>query len=121
MNKRDRIRLDDIEQVVGKILARSVGLSEVEFNQNEDLQVVLTHFVQIIGEAASRISHEFRDEHPEVPWKDIIGMRNRIVHDYVNVDLEILWSVVTRNVPELERQIRRISKSDINGSLVEEE
>lgn len=47
MNKRDRIRLDDIEQVVEKILARSVGLSEVEFNQNEDLQVVLTHFVQI--------------------------------------------------------------------------
>lgn len=61
----------------------------------------LTHLVQVIGEAARKVSAEFQGEHPEIPWQRIIGMRHRIVHDYMHVDEDILWQVVTKDLPEL--------------------
>ena len=62
---------------------------------------MLVHWVQVIGEAASRVSHKTLASHPGIPWRRIVGMRHRIVHDYMNIDEDILWEVVTRSLPEL--------------------
>lgn len=59
------------------------------------------HLVQVIGEAASWISEKLRDRYPVVPWRQIVGMRNRVVHSYFEVDLDILWFVVSVDVPDL--------------------
>jgi uncharacterized protein with HEPN domain len=64
-------------------------------------QYAVVHSIMIIGEAARRISQEFRDEYPELPWKNMIGMRSRIIHNYDEVDLDIVWRVVESEIPKL--------------------
>lgn len=76
-------------------------MTRERYDSDEDAQIVFTHLVQVIGEAAARVSTATRAAHPEIPWQQIIGMRNRLVHDYLFVDLEILWTVVNERVPEL--------------------
>jgi uncharacterized protein with HEPN domain len=65
------------------------------------LQNAVTHLVQTIGEAARHVPEVYREEHPEIPWGEIIGMRHRIVHDYRRVDLVRVWNVATDSVPRL--------------------
>jgi uncharacterized protein with HEPN domain len=69
-----------------------------EFEKNEALTLAVTHLLQTIGEAARRVSPEFQARHPEIPWRAIIGMRHRVVHDYLFVDLDIVWDVTTRDL-----------------------
>ena len=63
--------------------------------------LALVHLVQVIGEAARQVSREFADTHPEVPWANIIGMRHKLVHDYLGVDEDIVWQAVTADLPTL--------------------
>jgi uncharacterized protein with HEPN domain len=71
------------------------------YNADENLRLALTHLVQVIGEAARHVSREFVAGHPEIPWQDIIGMRHKVVHDYLGVDEDIVWQVVTEDLPRL--------------------
>lgn len=72
------------------------------------MQIVLVHLIQIIGEAATGVSDDLITAHPEVPWRQIIAMRNRVVHGYFEVDLNILWDVAIGEVPPLRDQVRAI-------------
>jgi uncharacterized protein with HEPN domain len=72
-----------------------------DFDADDILRLGLTHLVQVIGEAARKVSPEFQEEHPGIPWRQIIGMRHRIVHDYMRVDEDILWEVVNHDLPKL--------------------
>ncbi len=78
------------------------------FDQDEIVQLALVHLVQIIGEAASRVSDDLRQRHPEIPWRHVVGMRNRVVHDYFEVDLDLLWDVITLDIPKLRTQLAAI-------------
>jgi len=75
--------------------------SRAKYDKDDMLRLGLTHLVQVIGEAASKVSEKFQREHPEIPWRKIIGMRHRIVHDYMRVDEDVLWQVVTTDLPAL--------------------
>jgi uncharacterized protein with HEPN domain len=75
--------------------------SRANYDEDDILRLGLTHLVQVIGEAARKVSAKFQEEHPEIAWRRIIGMRHRIVHDYMRVDEDILWQVVTKDLPEL--------------------
>jgi uncharacterized protein with HEPN domain len=86
-----------------------VGKGRQAFDADEDVQIVLVH--QVIGEAASGLSDELISEHPEVPWRQIIAIRNRVVHGYFEVDLDILWDVAVIDVPRLAAQIQQIRSS----------
>lgn len=88
---------DTARKVVGKV----TGLTRERFEQDENLRLALLHLVQILGEAARCVSENGRTAHPEIEWRAITGMRHRIVHDYMEVDEEILFNVVTRDVPTL--------------------
>ncbi len=77
------------------------GKARAEYDADDILRLGLTHIVQVIGEAARKVSIEFQQAHPELPWRQIIGMRHRIVHDYMRVDEDILWQVVTIDLPSL--------------------
>jgi uncharacterized protein with HEPN domain len=89
--------LDQARKVAGKVQ----GKTRAEFDADENLRLALAHLVQTIGEAARRVSDATKTASPEVPWRQIMGMRHRIVHDYMNVDEDILWTVATIHVPAL--------------------
>jgi uncharacterized protein with HEPN domain len=72
-----------------------------DFDKNELLQLALVKLIEIIGEAANGISHNYREKHPEIPWAEIIAMRNRLVHAYFAIDLDILWQTVQVDIPPL--------------------
>ncbi len=101
MPANDALYLEHMLTTARKIVARASGLARDRYDSDEDVQIVFTHLVQVVGEAAARVSPATRAAHPEIPWQQIVGMRNRLVHDYLFVDLEILWTVVTERIPEL--------------------
>ncbi len=82
--------------------------TRAQYDEDDILRLGLTHLVQVIGEAARKVSDEFRNQHPEIPWRKIVGMRHRIVHDYMRVDEDILWQVVTNDLRALLPQLEAI-------------
>ena len=88
------------------------GLERRDYDSDENLRLALAHLVQMIGEAARRVPSALRDSHPEVPRADIVGMRSKIVHDYMNVDEDIVWEVVTRDLPTLVVALERMPPPD---------
>ena len=75
------------------------------------LNLSLVRLLEIIGEAANRVAESERLKHPQIPWAEIIGLRNRLIHGYDNVDFEILWQVVTVDLPVLIAQLELILKT----------
>ena len=103
----DSRRLLDIRDAIVRITSRSGG-ERADFDRDEMLQVWMLHHLQIIGEAARKISQELRDAHPEIPWRKIIGMRHVLVHQYFEIDLDEVWNAVEDDVIPLRRQIERL-------------
>lgn len=84
------------------------GKSRNSFDTDKVLVYALVKVIEIIGEAASKISKEFKDQHTEVPWQDIIGMRNHLVHVYFDIDLDILWDTVNKDLPVLIKVLQKL-------------
>ena len=80
-----------------------------EFENNRMAQMAVLKAIEIVGEAASRISSDLRTEHPEIPWSGIVGMRNRLVHGYFSINLERVWETVRRDIPRLVSQLEPIA------------
>ena len=105
--KDDAGRLQDMLEAIQKVESR-LDQGHDAFVADELLQVWAVHHLSIIGEAASRLSDALRAGHPEVAWAKIVGMRNVLIHDYVAIDIEIVWLAVERDLPALKRQIQTI-------------
>lgn len=91
------------------------GVTREAFDANEVLRLAITHLIQTMGEAARLVSPAFRQQHSQVPWQQIVGMRNRLVHDYLNVDFDIVWQVATVNVPNLLAQLPPLISETASG------
>jgi len=98
---RDEAYLLDMLLAAQKVQQFTAGSTWDQFQRDELLQSAVMHQIQLIGEAARRISPEFRETHAEIPWARIIGMRHRLVHDYFQIDLERIWGVITKDIPAL--------------------
>ena len=109
--KSDRERLLDIKEAIERILRYS-DRGKQEFESSELLQTWVVHNLQIVGEAARRLSDSLKEQHAEVPWKEIVAMRNILVHDYFAVDVDEIWNVVERDLPELKNKIDSVLESD---------
>jgi uncharacterized protein with HEPN domain len=103
----DRERLIDILEAIGKIEQRVSSDIDV-FADDEMQQVWVIHHLQIVGEAAYGFSPHFRDSHPEIPWDQIIGMRHVLVHGYFEIDLDIVWAVIEKDLQPLRSAIEAI-------------
>ena len=88
------------------------GRTRADIDMDEQLRFALVQAVQIIGEAASRVSPETRSAIPSVPWADIIFMRNRLVHAYFDIDHDIVWETATKDIPDLLPLLRRLLPTD---------
>ncbi len=84
------------------------GQSRISLDHDRKLVLALVKELEIIGEAASRLTAESRSRYPDLPWTDIVGMRNRLIHAYFDVDLDVLWSTVTEDLPPLVPQLEDI-------------
>ena len=107
MSRDDAILLD-ITQAAEHIGLFIRGMSKDDFRQDLKTQSAVLHQMMIIGEAAGRLSQELSDEHPDVPWSAIIGMRNILIHEYHHVDLDEVWQAAVRDVPDLSAQIETL-------------
>jgi uncharacterized protein with HEPN domain len=107
----DQARLEDILRATASI-ARYAERGRLAFDHDELVQSWMIYHLTLIGEAAARISSALRDQHPEVPWPRVIGMRNVLVHGYFAIDLEEVWVTVDRRVPTLRRQIDEILREE---------
>lgn len=96
--------LDAIEQIEQYV----ESLDRSAFVESELHQDAVMRQLEIIGEASRQLSESFRDNHSSIPWHAIIGMRNRVAHDYLGVDLDVVWDVVNHDLPELRRDVRRL-------------
>ena len=96
-----RFYLDDMIGFVGKVLAYTDGLDQNGFVANELTYDATLRNLELIGEAATHIPDEVRAAHPEIPWRMIIATRNRLIHGYLGIDDDTIWSIIRDNVPEL--------------------
>jgi hypothetical protein len=106
MPKRDAdLLIEDILAAIEKIERYVHGLSRDGFMADDKTVDATVRNLEIIGEAARQIPGDFSAAHPSVPWRRIAGLRNRIVHDYVGLDLEIIWEVIQTDLPQLKSQL----------------
>lgn len=75
--------------------------SREQYDADETVQAACRYWLQVIGEAARNVSSDLEDSYSDIPWRAMVGMRNRIVHDYLGIDDETIWNTVTRRIPEL--------------------
>lgn len=99
--QRDDSLLLDMLQAARQIREYTAGLQEADFlKSRRDQDAVLLQFT-VLGEMAKRVSPEFRNTHPKIPWRKIMGFRNVVVHDYFQVDVHRVWKIASRDIPEL--------------------
>ena len=99
--QRDREYMLDILEAAKTIEEYIQGKTEQDFSKNLQCQDAVLRRLEIIGEAAGRISEKQRNSTPAVPWQDMIAMRNRLIHQYDDIDMAIVWETITRDIPRL--------------------
>lgn len=101
MSTDDRIRLLHMLDAAQEAVLFAQGRSRADLDSDRKLVLALVKEIEIIGEAASQISESTRHQWPAIPWVDIIGMRNRLVHAYFDINLDILWQTIQHDLPPL--------------------
>ena len=109
MHLDDRTRLLHMVDAAQDVISFAAGVSRSSLDQNKMLALALVRCIEIIGEAANGLSENLRSLHPEIPWPQIIAMRNRLIHGYFEVDLDRLWDTVTSNIPELIAKLKPLA------------
>lgn len=110
----DLTRLRHIIDAAQEAIGYVQDISWEEFSISRPLQHSVVRCVEIVGEASSRVSKGLRESNPQIPWTDIIGMRNRIVHAYYDIDIGIVWKTATEDLPallpEMEAAVEKLSR-----------
>jgi len=106
MVKDDLTYIEHILDCIRKIKEFSEGISCKEFFDNELVQDAVIRNIELIGEASKKITPETKLISGEIPWKEIAGMRDKLIHDYLGVDVEVVWRTIKEDIPTLERLIR---------------
>lgn len=106
--KDDTIYLEHIENSLKRIISYTSDFSREMFLEDLQLQDACIRQIEILGEATKRISDSFKERHPDIPWKDMAGMRDKVIHDYIDVDLNIVYQTVAVDIPILLPKIEEI-------------
>lgn len=110
MKKDDKIFLNHILESIELIEKYIQNKTENDFLKSNQLQDAVTRRLEIIGEAIKNIPKKLKEDNPTIPWKEITGMRDILIHQYFGIDLELTWEVVKRDIPDLKKKIEKIIK-----------
>ncbi len=100
--------IDHIQQCICKIQEYTKNLNQSDFSTAELIQDAVIRNIEIIGEATKKISSDFKARYKEVPWKEMAGMRDKLIHDYFGVDVEVVWKTIQEDIPMLKSLIEQI-------------
>lgn len=106
------IFIEHILESIKNIESFTKGISDESFLKNREKQNAVVRELEIIGEAVKNIPNTFKNKYPEIPWKDIAGTRDKIIHHYFGVDLNIVLEIIKKDIPELKEEMQKI-KEDI--------
>jgi len=110
--KKETVFLEHILENIKKIEEFSKDASKNEIIENIQKQYALIRAVEIIGEAVRNLPDDFTKKHPDIPWKEVIGTRDKLIHHYFGVDLDILWEIIKGDIPKLKKQIKQIKEKN---------
>ena len=88
----------------------SEGISKDQFTKDKKTQDAIIRRIEIIGEAVKNVSKEFREKNKSIPWEDIAGTRDKLIHHYFGVDLDLTWDIIKKEIPKLKEEIEKILK-----------
>jgi uncharacterized protein with HEPN domain len=108
----DRVRLRHMVEAGESAVQFVAGRQRADLDEDRMLLFALVRAIEVLGEAASRISEETRATHAGIPWQAIIGMRNRLIHAYFEINTEIVWQTVTQEIPALLPQLRTLDTEE---------
>ncbi len=108
----DNVYLQHIHDAAAKIGQYIQGIDEDKFLQNSLVQDGVIRQLEIIGEAIKNLSSELRNRHPHISWRDFAGMRDKLIHQYFGVDLQIVWTTATDDIPEIKEKINKILEKE---------
>jgi len=112
---RDAAYLLDILLAARKVCEFTTGIDWKRFEQDDLIQNAVMRQIQIIGEASRKVSLQYQQEHPEIRWNKMIGMRNRLVHEYFRIIPRRVWDVVENDIPELIRILEPLVPPDVSS------
>ncbi|MEW5830741.1 MAG: DUF86 domain-containing protein [Chloroflexota bacterium] len=104
----DLTRLGDILDAIHRIEEYVQGVDKAAFFDHSMMQDAVLHQIEIIGEASNAISDEFQENHQELPWMQMRAIRNKIIHDYREVNLDVIWDTVTNDLPAIKSQVEEL-------------
>lgn len=108
MKRKGVERVEHIKDYTQRIIDSTKGISLENFRENWILQAAVTRFIEIIGEASKYVPDEIKTAHPEIPWKEMAGMRDIAVHDYDDINVDEIWNIIQNDIPTLKKQIDAI-------------
>jgi uncharacterized protein with HEPN domain len=112
MQDEDRVRLRHMVEASEELQGFIQGRTQLDLESDRMLLFAVIHAIEILGEAASKISAEARVANPQLPWRDIVAMRNRLIHGYFDIDTRIVWKTATEEIPALVPLIRSLAESE---------
>jgi uncharacterized protein with HEPN domain len=115
MQRDDKIRFRHMLEAIEEAIGFVDGKQRESLDKDRMLVLALIKDVEIVGEAASRISKSAQEASPDIPWASIIGMRNRLIHAYFDINLDILWQTICKELPDLAGKLKAVIDSENNS------
>lgn len=106
----DKDFIGDIQEAMKAVALYTKGLTYKAFLEDRKTQDAVVRNFEVMGEAAKNISPAFRGKYPDVPWKEISGLRDKLIHFYFGIDYKIVWNITRKSLPKLRKQIKTIAK-----------
>ncbi|MBI5233022.1 MAG: DUF86 domain-containing protein [Deltaproteobacteria bacterium] len=110
--RRDKDFLEDIQEAINLIGLYTKGLTYRKFLEDRKVQDAVVRNLEVIGEASKNIAATFKAKYPDVPWKKVAGLRDKLIHFYFGIDYKIVWNIAKKELPKLLKQVKAILKQE---------